>query len=107
MLEGGMELAEIGGGHCRGGIEPRVFHRVARHDGEREVLRPRRAEKFLDAVAPIIQSAKEPDQHEACLARGLLDIEIDRIGMFEHAEIGEPQAHGVRRAPPCGRRDEA
>src|ERR1700719_601104 len=27
--------------------------------------------------------------------------------MFEHAEIGEPQAHGVRRAPPRGRRHEA
>ena len=107
VLEGGVNMAEINGGDCRGGVEPCIFHRVARHDGEREILRPRRAGKFLDAVAPIVKTAEKTDQDKARLARGLLDIEIDRIGVFERAEIGEPQAHGVVRAPLRGGRDEA
>ena len=90
MLERGMDMAEIGAGHCRGGIEPWIFHRVARHDGKRKIPCPRRAEKFLGAIPPIVETAEKPDQHEARLARGFFDIEIDRIGMFEHAEIGEP-----------------
>ena len=63
----------------------RIFHRVARHDGQREILRSRGARKFLDAVAPIVKAAEETDEDEARLARGLLDIEIDRIGVFERS----------------------
>ena len=74
MLERGMNMAEIGAGQCRGGIEPWIFHRVARHDGKREIPRPRRAEKFLDTIPPIVETAEETDHHEARVARGLLDI---------------------------------
>ena len=60
-----------------------IVHRVARHNGKRKILAPRRAGKFLDAIAPIVETAEQTDQHEARLACGLFDIEIDRIGMFE------------------------
>ena len=101
-----MDTAEIIGGDRRGFVEPLVFHRVTRHDGESEVLASRRAGKFLDAIAPIVQTTEETNEDEARLARGLLDIKIDRIGVFERAEIGKAQAHGVR-APLCSCRDEA
>src|ERR1700751_3518722 len=95
LPKGLMNAAQVTRGEGRGRIKSGVDHRVSGHDSERKALGPCGAGKFFRSVTPVVKPAKEPDKHETGLARRLLDIEVDGVGMFQQAEIGKPKAHGV------------
>ncbi len=52
---------------------------------------PRRGRDLVDAIAPVVEPAEQPDQHPARLGDDPLDIEVDRQRVLELGEPREPQ----------------
>ena len=71
--------------------EPRVVAAVSREQRQRNALRPRGVSNLFRAIAPIVETAEQPD-HDAARARDhLLDIKIDRHRVAEPRKIGEAE----------------
>ena len=86
-------------------VEPR--DRPERSPGTIASAKPRAAREAassLDAVAPVVDAAEQPDQHEARAGRNLLEIEIDGIGMFQRGEIAPGAGWAARLASSAPKR---
>jgi len=75
---------------------------VARQQGKLRAAALHGFDEPVDAVGPIAASAQEPHDDDSRMCGRALDIEIDRIGMFEGRHIGKPQRLAFARArKPC------
>ena len=71
--------------------EPRVVAAIAREKRQRNALRTRGVSDLLGAVAPIVETAEQPDDDAARAGDHLLDIKIDRHRVAEPRKIGEAE----------------
>ncbi len=70
----------------------RFFHlRLGSDHGERQRMRAGEAGEFLEPVAPRLYPADQPHQHRPRGGEEVFEEEIDREGMTQCGEIGEPE----------------
>ena len=75
----------------RGRLEPPIGAAVARKQRELDPAPTRQRRQFVDAVAPVVGAAEHARDDQLRLRAHALAIEVDRIGMAQRRETGEPQ----------------
>ena len=75
----------------RGRLEPPIGAAVARKKRELDAAPSRQRRQFVDAVAPVVGAAEHAGDDQLRLRAHALAIEIDRIGVAQRRETGEPQ----------------
>jgi len=83
---------EFGRRQGRGGGKPCIVPVFARQYGERDAAFARERREPFDAVFPPIEPAQEAHDDDLRVRADALDPQIDRHGMAQVAQMGEPNA---------------
>ena len=86
------QAGKLVGRQGRSLIEARVGAILAGQDGERDGPFARHLRERLDAVAPPIEPAEQPDHDHLGVAADRVDPQIDRHRVTQFAQMRQPQA---------------